>query len=231
LGIFIFVAIVAVVAWLIYAGVKRQNAQSGTTPAVTSIADIPLPHWENQASSTPIESSPLYVNLQQTFHGERDNIVQTINDVADMLEGEVDVRTFPNEPTANAMRVDHEAYRNLVSQQSNRLAMMFQDAEVSFEQASSSSGTPEMLRQAYAAFLDQLLAAARMFASTESPQTYAQTQARYREFLKELYNQIAKWPKALRDASKDVTGNVCEVVLSVDYDMSPLQRAIQIESA
>jgi hypothetical protein len=120
----------------------------------------------------------------------------------------------------------------LVSQQSNRLVVIFQDAEVSFEQASSRiGGTPEMLRRAYAAFLDQLIAAARTFASTRAPLTYAQTQSELLEFLKEFYWQIAEWPKTLREASENVDGESCEGALSANYDVGPMQRAIEAESA
>lgn len=183
------------------------------------------------ASSGYIESVPLYVNLQQSFHGEHDKIVQTLNDVADMFQKEVDVRTFPNGQAANATPADHETYRNLVSQQSNRLMMMFQDAELGFERASSpTGGTPEMLRQAYAAFLEKLIMAARTFCSTQAPSTCAQTQATYREFLKEFYERLADWPNTLRWASKNVTGESCDVVLSATYDVGPMQHAINMES-
>jgi|HubBroStandDraft_5_1064220.scaffolds.fasta_scaffold02963_10 hypothetical protein len=90
-----------------------------------------------------------------------------------MLQKEVDARRFPSGHAASATRVNHEAYRNLVSQQTNRLIVMLQDAEVGFEQASSpTGGTPELLRQAYAAFLDQLIAAPRAFEFTQTPPTY-----------------------------------------------------------
>ena len=233
MGIFIFIAIVAIVVGFIYSGMRRQNARFGTAAPVTRAPDVPLPQWQAQTvSSEPIESVPLYVNLLQSFHGEHDKVVQTVNDIADMLQKEVDARTFPNGQAPNATRVDHEAYRNLVSQQLNRLIVMFQDAEIGFEQASSpSGGTPELMRQAYVAFLDQLIAAARTFGSTQAPPTYARTQATYREFLKEFYKQIAEWPKTLRDASKSQAGESYDIVLSANYDVGPMQHAFQIESA
>jgi len=231
-GLLIFIAIVAAVVWFIYRGMQRQNARFGDAASVARVPYAPRSEARAlTASSEPIDSFPLFVNLQQNYHGEHDKIVQTLNDVADMLKREVDARTFPDETGTNAKPVDHETYRDIIRQQSNRLATILQDAEGSFEQASSPGGTPEMLRQAYAAFLGQLLATARTFGSTRAPRTYAQTQAAYREFLKEFYGQIALWPETLREASKNVTGNWCSVVLSAKYDVGPMQHSIQTESA
>ena len=233
MGVFIFVAVVAVVVWFIYSGMRRQDARFGSAAPVTRVQDDPLPEWQPPTvSAESLAPVPLFVNFQQSFHGEPNKIVQTLNDVADILQNEVDARTFPNGRPTNATCVDHETYRNLVSQQTNRLMLMFQDAEIGFERAASSAGgTPEMLRQAYAAFLDQLIAAARAFRSTQAPPTYAETQARFREFLKEFYRQIAEWPKTFHEASKNVTGDSCDVVLSANYDVGPMQHAIQTESA
>jgi hypothetical protein len=119
--IFIFIVIVTVVVWFVYSGMQRQNARFGIAAPVTQVPDAPLPQRHAQtASSEPIESVPLYVNLQQSFHGKHDKIVQTLNDVTDMLQREVDVRQLPAGQTAKATPVDHETYRNLVSLQSNR---------------------------------------------------------------------------------------------------------------
>jgi hypothetical protein len=232
LGIFIFFVIVVLVVWFVYSGMQRQNARFGTVAQVTRVPDARLAQWQAQTvSAEPIEPVPLYLNLQQSFNGEHDKVVQTLNDVADMLQKEVEVRAFPDGHAANAAPVDHETYRNLVFQQSNRLMVMFQDAEIGFEQASSpTGGTPEMLRQAYAAFLDQLVMAARTFSSTEAPSAYAQTQATYREYLRRFYEQVAEWPNTLRQASKNVTGKSSNVVLSAVYDIGPLQHAISTES-
>lgn len=233
MGIFIFVAIVAVLAWFIYSGMRRQSAQFGAVAPVTRVLDAPLRQSQTQtASSESLESVPLFVNVQQSFQGEPNKIVQTLNDLADILQHEMDKRIFPNEQATNAKRVDHEIYRSLVSQQSNRLMLMFHDAEIGFERASTpTGGTPEMLRRAYAVFLDQLIAAARAFRSAEAPPTYAQTQAMFREFLEAFYRQIAEWPKTLRDASKNVTADSCIIVLSANHDVGPMQHAIQTESA
>lgn len=232
MSILIIVAIVALVVWLIYRGMQRQNARFENAAPVTQVLDTPLTQAAHQAVfSDPIDAVPLYVNMQQSFRGDHEKIVQTINDVGDMLQKEVDTRTYPDGPTAQAARVDHETYRNLVSQQTNRLMLMFQDAELSFEQASSPNGRPEVLRQGYAAILDQLIAAARSLGSTQAPPTYAQTQVAFREFLKEFYSQIAAWPQRLRDASKDVIGDSCDVMLTAECDVGPMQRAIQSESA
>ena len=230
MGIVVFLAIVGLVGWFIYQGTQRQSerfANAGTAVRTDSAST----HQPEPMPTGSGDSMPLYVNLTQSFHGDHDKVIQTLRDVADMLQKEVNARDFPDASEANAQAIDHEAYRNLVSEESKRLASMFQKAEIGFEQASSATGTPEILRQAYAAFLDQLISAQRTLCSVQAPASYSRTQVAYRVFLTSFYQQVSSWPTRFRAASVNVVGDSCELTLSAQCDVSVLQRAIQTESA
>lgn len=227
MGPLVFLAIVALVGYLIYRAIQRQRPGVTNQQNVVQVTTSPN-HTLRQQS---VQSIPLYVNLVQSFRGEHDKVVQTLNDVADMLDKEVHSRILPNGTMIGAPAVDHEAYRKIVSDQSTNLVEMFKDAEVGFERASGPNGTPEMLRKAYAAFLDRLISSQQALCSVEAPPTYTKSESSYRKFLTDFYGQITGWPGKLREAAAQVVGDGCDVLLSANYDVGPLQHAIQTESA
>jgi hypothetical protein len=101
-SIVVFVAIIAVVAWLIYRGMQRQNTRFGSLSHPPQVEVVPSRQWDEwTVSNEATDAVPLYVKFQQEYCGERDKIVQTLSDVADMLQKEVDVRIFPSAPAAD----------------------------------------------------------------------------------------------------------------------------------
>lgn len=227
MGAIIFLAVVAFAGYLIYRGIQHQRSNVGSPQNTVRVtATTPQTSRVQQA-----ESIPLYVNLVQSFRGEHDKVVQTLNDVADMLDKEVKSRILPNGTMIGAQPVDHEAYRKIVSEQSTNLVEMFKDAEVGFERASGPTGSPEMLRKAYAAFLDRLISSQQALCAVQAPSTYSDTEVAYRTFLADFYGQVTEWPNKLHLASSSVSGDGCDVLLTANYDVGLLQHAIQTESA
>jgi hypothetical protein len=172
-----------------------------------------------------------YMALTQRFVGERAKIVQTMLDIASLLQGEVDMRARRARLDASDGKVVNPLrYTRLLTEQSDALAGAFEEAELAFARASSPRGTPETLRSAYGTLLDHVLNATAVLSRNEAPPSFLGTQTAYREFLSSFYEQVAKWPAEIRASADLVSENSYEMTLSATFDTSSIERALAMES-
>jgi hypothetical protein len=187
-----------------------------------------LPDGAFASTST---SNPINVSLTQSFRGERAKIVETMLGISSVLQREVELRAQQEAAIASRPRpIDALTYTTALVEQGGRFAQAFREAEIAFARASSSSGTPEILRNAYVAFLDQLLLARRKFFEIEAPYHFRRTEAIYRDFLTSFYQQITRWPAEIGDAAGSVTGDSYSIELSANYDLGPMEDMLAVES-
>jgi hypothetical protein len=181
-------------------------------------------------TSTP--GTSLYVTLTQRFRGEPASVAAAMLKVSELLQREVDARAerFAADTVIFSKPVNAVSYTGALAEQSEQLAYMFSQAEISFAEASSPSGTPDMLRDAYAAFLDRVLFTKAALDAVQAPPTFLKTQAAYRTFLDAFYRETIEWPALIRGRAASVSGDGCDIELSASYDMATLERALAEET-
>lgn len=176
----------------------------------------------------------MHVNLSQTFTGQRDKIVTTLESVAAMLESEVRGRASRaaaiEAELAGAAPAGAATYLEICEVQLGRLTQLMRESEGSFARASSATGSPDDLRRAYATLLDGILSAREAFSSIDASRSLPRTQQGCRDFTRSMYDQFGAWPRQVATAAGAVKGTRYSFTLKVACDVSALEQAIARES-
>jgi hypothetical protein len=177
----------------------------------------------------------LYMTLMMNLNGERDKIIETLEQLSEVLQKEVDDRASRQALIAGngitATPVDAVEFTSRLTEFSNRLGLIFQQAETTFEEASSVTGTPEMFRLCYATLLERTLAIEKALWSVSAPKAFGTTESAYRAFVCSVYEQVAAWPARLAADARNVIADSHESALGIAYDLRPFHRALEAETA
>lgn len=175
--------------------------------------------------------NPVFVTLSQTFHGQHDLVIQTLDAISTVLQSEIDKRAPRYRAKFESKPVDASSFLTTVSGLFNHMAQTFAKAEEDFAVANSPKGGPEMLANAYGNLLDRLLEARETLLKIDGPPMFAATETAYREFIGSYYGQLSKWPSQAAEAAQKVHGDSYDLELTAVYDVAKLEGALARESA
>lgn len=182
-------------------------------------------------SEALLTGDPATVAFGVTFKGDREKIVTALLDMSEMLQREVDARASRGATARAPRRMNAGEITGVLAQQLDRLTAMLSAAPASFRRIPSPKDKPEALRRAYAALLDDLVAAKEPLSSIQAPRVFAGTDAALRSFVSSFYRQVAAWPSELRDAATRAKGGAFAVQLSATVDIRPLVSTFAKETA
>lgn len=168
---------------------------------------------------------PIYTRLSQTFHGAPDQIVETMRGMSQMLQAEVDARDAQLAQAQSSKMLSPKEYTGFLVKHQDVLMRNFADADVRFSHVAGPTGTPELLRTAYGALLDDFLSAQAALDTIEPPPAYREAHSRFQEFLTSFYRQVASWPASLMHGSRSVSGDSYNLELSATYDLGAYEEA------
>jgi hypothetical protein len=173
-------------------------------------------------------SDRLYLSVEQTMRGERSLIVQTMNELAGALQSEVNKRS--DSPKESKTPTDASTFLTTCSAQLQKLAVMFGESEAEFQHAVAPDGSPKMYVEAYAAMLDRIATAIRIVGSLEAPPSLQRTQQAFLGLAQSMYDQIAGWPRKIREGAQNVKGDEYRLQLEIDTKATPFQRALAADT-
>jgi hypothetical protein len=170
------------------------------------------------------------MNLDMSFAGPQEQIRQTLDGVADLLQKEVDKHAEERAFTYAGKPLDAPTYLSIVSGQSQALADISRRAEATFAAASGPNGSPDLLRRAYGDLLDRLLTVRRTLRENDAPPKFVRTESEYQSYVDTLYDELAQWPQQVGSAARNISGDQCDLRLSASCDVASLQKAIAAET-
>jgi hypothetical protein len=174
-------------------------------------------------------SEPLRIGLAQTLTGDREKIIATLTGLAELLQTEVDARAERASDRTPGTTVDGPRLVDIIVEQVSWLKYVFIMADQSFNLAVAPGGSPDVIRQAYAGFLENILSARSAIWAVEAPRSFARSQRSFRDFISSLYLQVASWPKQFRDAAASVSGDSFDMAVWAECDVSTAVRAVEEE--
>lgn len=169
----------------------------------------------------------LHLSVRQSMRGERRLIVETLNSLAGALQSEVNKRG--GRPKPEKSELDAAGFLQITSAQLERLAGMFAESEAEFQRAVGPEGSPKLYIEAYGHMLEVLGSASDAVVSVEAPAAFRRTQQAFLGLAQSIYDQVAGWPRKMREAATKVLGDSFDMHLTIDTKATAFQRALEAD--
>jgi hypothetical protein len=175
-----------------------------------------------------METERLHIRLAHCFSGEHASIVQMLDGLAVLLDGEA--ADNPPRDGAGAAAASRAHYVDLILRQYMVFTYSFERANAVFEAAAQRTGAITEYAAAYGKCLGNLQFAADAVRRVRAPESLPETQDTFRSMLQSSLQQLRSWPEKLREVARGVHGSSFELALDVDAELNPFYEALRKET-